>query len=346
MKAGTSTILSVAVTAMLGLSGAALAQDLPYPGADPALVEAAKAEGEVTLYCTQDEDISNATARAFEEAVPGISVRVLRLASVQLYSRLSAEFQSGVYAVDVFCSGDLRAFTDNADWWINLTPDIIPTITALPADAVRGNHMITSQGVTMMAYNTDMLSEEEVPKTWLDLLKPELKGRAFLVDPRNSTTYLTWVDYMYQLYGAEYLQKLAAQEFQLVSAGSPGVQEVAAGGAALVFPVTRSHVIPVIAKGAPIETVQPWLNSDVAATGSETAFGISARAPHPNAAKLYLGWLLTPAAQKINCGGAYASLVLPEDDRGECPPFAAKFHEQQYPSDEHRTMLLNLLGLN
>lgn len=346
MKAGTRSIFGVAVTAMLGMSGAALAQDPPYPGADPALVEAAKAEGEVTLYCTQDEDISNETARAFEEAVPGITVRVLRLASVQLYSRLSAEFQSGVYAVDVFCSGDTRAFTDNADWWVGLTPEMIPTMSALPPEGIHPNFLITSQGVTMMAYNTSMLSEEEIPKTWLDVLKPELKGRAFLVDPRNSTTYMTWVDYMYQLYGADYLTKLAAQEFQLVSAGSPGVQEVAAGGAALVFPVTRSHVIPVVAKGAPIETVEPWLNSDVAATGSETSFGISARAPHPNAAKLYLGWLLTPAAQKINCGGAYASLILPEDDRGDCPPFAAKFHEQQYISDEHRTMLLGLLGLN
>lgn len=339
-----SRMIGVGIALVIA-SSLARADDAPFPGADPALIAAAKAEGVVTLYCTQDEDISHATARAFEKAVPGITVRVLRLASVQLYSRLAAEKQAGVHEVDVFCSGDTTAFTDNPDWWVELAPEIIPTVSLLPERAIHPNFLITSQGVAMMAYNTIMLSPDEAPKHWTDVVKPQFKGKGLFVDPRNSTTYMTWLDYMDEVYGDDFIRQLGQQEFQLVSAGSPGAQEVAAGGAAFVFPVTRSHVIPVIAKGAPIATIEPWLHSDIAATGSETSFGIASDAPHPNAARVYLSWLLTAPAQKVNCGGAYASLSLPKDDHEGCPAFAEKFEPQRYLSQERRNELLELLNL-
>jgi iron(III) transport system substrate-binding protein len=338
---------AIAATAVLLLSaGYAMAQDTGIPGVDQALLDAAKAEGTVTVYCTQDQDIATATANAFQKAVPGISVRVLRLASTQLNSRLVAEVQSGVNEDDVFCSPDLSVYTDHPDWWIPLTPDIIPAISKLPQRAVNSQYILLAQGVVLLAYNTSLVPEGTAPKTWEDVLKPEYKGKGLLVDPRNSTTYISWLDYMDKKYGDDFVKKLRDQNFQIVSAGSPAVQEVAAGGADFAFPVTRSHIIPVIAKKAPVDAVAPWENDpSIEATGSEQGFGLYAKAQHPNAAKVYLNWLLTPEAQKINCGGAYASFILPDDDRGNCPTFAKEIIGVQYLSDERRQELLGLLGL-
>jgi iron(III) transport system substrate-binding protein len=340
--------LAGALGLAVALHGAALAQETTVPGVDKALMDAAVAEGTVTVYCTQDEDIANTTARAFEEAVPGITVRVLRLASSQLHSRLLAEVESGVHELDVFCTPDLSIYTEHADWWVPLSPEVIPNMTGLPERAQQANYLLMAQGVAMLAYNSSVLSPEEAPKTWLDVLKPEFKGKGLFVDPRNSVTYLTWVDYMYELYGEEFLTKLKDQEFELVSAGSPAVQEVAAGGASFAFPVTRSHIIPVVAKNAPIEPVSPWQNAEagtVLATGSEQGFSLYAKGSHPNAARVYLSWLLTPEAQKINCGGAYASFILPENDRGNCPHFEPDVIGIRDVPDDRRAMLLGLLGL-
>lgn len=328
------------LAAMLA-TGMAYADD--YPGADPAVIEAAKQEGTLTVYCTQDEDIQNATARAFEEAVPGITVRVLRLASSQLHSRLIAEVESGVNELDLFCTPDHEIYTEKADWWLPITPEVIPNMAGLPERSKQGNHLVMSQGVAMLAYNTDALAE--APTIWTDVLKPEFKGKGLLVDPRNSVTYMTLFDYLQTVYGDEFLTQLRDQEFQLVSAGSPAVQEVAAGGAVIAFPVTRSHIIPVVEKGAPVAPATPW-GGDVTTVASEQGYALYAKAAHPNAARAYLNWLLTPAAQKITCGGAYASFILPDDDRGNCPHFEPDVVTIKPIPEERRAELMGLLGLN
>lgn len=338
---------SIAAAAALGLA-ATLSAGLAhadYVGADPAVLEAARKEGTLTIYCTQDEDIQNQTARAFEAAVPGITVRILRLASTQLHSRLMAEVDSGVHELDLFCSPDQNIFAEKADWWLPITPEVIPNMAALPERAKQKNFLVMAQGVAMGVYNTQLLSADEAPKTWTDFLKPEFKGKGLLVDPRNSITYMTLMDYLHSVYGDEFLTKLRDQEFQLVSAGSPAAQEVAAGGALLAFPVTRSHIIPVVEKGAPVLPLSPW-GGDVKTVASEQGFGLYAKASHPNAARAYLNWLLTPEAQKINCGGAYASLILPDNDRGDCPHFEPDVVTIKEIPEARRAQLIGLLGLN
>lgn len=331
---------------IVGMGTAAAADDQALPGIDPKVLADARAEGEVTVYTSQDADISNATAEAFKKAVPGIEVRLLRLASVELNSRISGEFNSSVYEDDLIIGSDARIFNGHEDWWKPLTPQMIPTMSALPAAAISPNWLTVIQSVSMIAINTSMLSDAEAPRVWTDLLKPEFKGKGLLVDPRNSSTYMTWLDFMDKFYGDDFLTKLKDQNFALVSAGAPGVQEIAAGGGEFAFPVGQAHINPVKAKGAPVAPVKPWENSDIPATGAETAVAISAHAKHPNAAEVYLSWFLTPAAQKINCAGAYASLALPANDLGPCLPYAQKFIEQQDISDDRRAHLLGLLGLN
>jgi iron(III) transport system substrate-binding protein len=256
----------ILLAAMLcSANGVASADDLPFPGADQKLVAAARAEGQLTLYVNQDTEIANTTVQAFKRAVPGIDVRLLRLATVQLFSRVSAEFGLGVNEVDVLGTADMQTFTEHNDWWQEIDSTMIPNLSQLPKSAIMPNYFLASQSVNIIAYNKTMLSGDNVPKTWPDFLKPEYKGKGLLVDPRNSTTYVSWLDYKAEVYGEQFLVKLRQQNFLLVSAGSPGVQEVAAGGAAFVFPVTKSHVIPLIDKGAPIGTIEPWDHSDVAA---------------------------------------------------------------------------------
>lgn len=341
---------AVALAGALALTplSASVAQESPIPGVDPELIEAALAEGVVTLYTTQNEEISHATAQGFEQAFPGMSVRILRLAAIPLYSRVSSEIEGGIHEVDVLSTGDQRTFTENPEWWEQITPELVPTVTLAPERSRQPNFVITAQGAAMMAYNTDMISAEEAPQTWTDVLDPRFQGRCLIVDPRAVVTNVSWLEHMVEVYGEEFLESIPDQNCQIVSAGTPGVQEVAAGGAALVFPVNRAHIMPIVEQGAPVEGVEPWAHSDIAALGSETSVGIAAQAPNPNAARLYMTWLLTPEAQKINCAGAYASYTLSDEEAAEvgCPVAAERFQELYDLSDERRNYLYGLVGLD
>jgi iron(III) transport system substrate-binding protein len=311
---------------------------------DPAILEAARAEGQVTIYTAQSQSLIEATAAAFREAVPGIEVGIIRAASSTLANRYMSEVEAGVFEADVLNSANLRIYLDNPDMWVELTTDLIPTLAEWPENEVHGIYLNSSQGPQLIGYNSQLLSEDEAPRTWLDLLDPLYQGRGMLVDPRSSNTYMNWANQMFEAYGAEYLEGIRAQNFVLVEGGSQGAQQVAAGAALLVFPPSFAHIQPLIAQGAPMGYNYPAAFSDIAAMGPQHSWGIPASSPHPNAARVFLTWLLTDAAQEVNCGANAASVKLTDSD--VCPPpFANFIPADQEISSERTDELLGYLGL-
>ena len=311
---------------------------------DPAVLEAARAEGRVTIYGAQSQALLEATAAAFREAVPGIEVGIIRAASSTLANRYMSEVEAGVFEADVLNSANLGIYVDNPDMWMELTADLIPTLADWPESEVHGIYLNSSQGPQLIGYNNQMISEDEAPKTWLDLLDPKYQGRGMFVDPRSSNTYMNWANQMYEAYGAEYLEGIRAQNFVLVEGGSQGAQQVAAGASLVVFPPSFAHIQPLIAQGAPLGHNYPAAHSDIAAMGPQHSWGIPTTSPNPNAARVFMTWLLTDAAQEVNCGANAASVKLTDSEI--CPPpFPNFIPADQVISSERTDELLGYLGL-
>jgi iron(III) transport system substrate-binding protein len=127
-----------------------------------------------------------------------------------------------------------------------------------------------------------------------------------LIDPRNTISAMGWCYLMRQTYGEDYLRKLAGQAPKLVASTVPGAQQLAAGSAALLIPGVHSSIAPLLANKAPVADVTPSVTCGVEAVG-----GVAAKAPHPNAARLLLNFLMTPEGQQAQNGGSGASSVLP-----------------------------------
>src|SRR5690606_8306783 len=102
----------------LGLgAGAASAADGLF-GLDAPVIEAAKAEGALTFYSAQAQDLAERTAAAFEEAFPGVEVNIIRAASGTLANRLSTEYEAGVFEADAIDISNLELFQTHPDWFV------------------------------------------------------------------------------------------------------------------------------------------------------------------------------------------------------------------------------------
>ena len=76
----------------------------------PALIEAAKKEGQVSYYTSTDLPVAEKLAKAFEAKYPGIAVRVERTGAERVFQRIGQEYSSNIHAVDVVNSSDAAHF--------------------------------------------------------------------------------------------------------------------------------------------------------------------------------------------------------------------------------------------
>src|SRR5271165_69629 len=115
MKNSTISRRDVLKGASVLLAGSALSTRVmasaPPPEAiTPALIAAAKKEGQVIYYTSTDLPVAEKVAKAFEAKYPGIAVRVERTGAERVFQRIGQEYASNIHAVDVVNSSDAAHF--------------------------------------------------------------------------------------------------------------------------------------------------------------------------------------------------------------------------------------------
>jgi iron(III) transport system substrate-binding protein len=270
------------------LSGAANAQER----AREAIIEGAKKEGKLQIYALLAVPEHMQIIQRFKEKYPFIEPALYRATSERLYSRIETEARAGSHLVDVIGVSGFQfyqlmkrglmgkydsperkffepAFRDKDGLWT----------------AYYINPLVT-------AFNTRQLKPQEAPKSYDELVEPKWKSKLVMEDEE-----IEWFATMMSFWGEEkalaYMRRLAAQNYVIRHGHTLMTQLVAAGeypAAVLVYaPQTES----IRNSGAPID----WhpLNPTVAGTN---LMGIAAKAPHPNAAMLYIDHMLSEEIQK------------------------------------------------
>ena len=264
--------------------GAARAQDARH--------EAAKKEGKVVWYISMfDVDTAEQVARGFEQKHPGIEVEVVRATAGVIYQRVLQETQVGVFANDVFSSteeGHYANFKEKGLLEAYVPADaghVIPRFQKIDPEHY---YHVASVGLILITYNAQKVAANEAPKKWKDLLDPKWKGKVAIGHPAFSGYVATWVLSLTKLYGWEYFEQLARQNPQVgrsindtVTALNSGERLVAAGPDLTTLKSKN--------KGNPLELVYP----EDGATLMTAPSAIMKRAPHPNAAKLFMDYFMT-----------------------------------------------------
>ena len=292
------------------VSAAALALSASLVGAQaeiPAeLVEAAKADGSLTVYTNIDPALMEKLSSAFT-AAHGINVDIQRQSSSALAQRFMAENDTDNTIADVYYSTD-RAFHDDlfAKGLFSKVDDV-PGYAQWPEEAKSEGTITIGYNPYSLVWNTDLVPEGLT--SWEQLNDPEFEGQVILTDPRSSVTSNQFYKMLHDLYGDEFLEKLGTHATYSPSA-VPGIQQVAAGAQAIYAPGIHQVVTGLAANGAPLgeSFPEPSISSNNVAS-------LVAKAPHADAAKLFVAFLMTREAQTINNFDGFAPIEGIENTR-------------------------------
>ena len=288
----------------LGLSSTrVLAAAPPATAVTPALIEAAKKEGKVLYYTSVDLPMAEKIARAFEAKYPGIAVRVERTGAERVFQRIAQEYSSRIYAVDVVNSSDAAHLIVWKRDGI-LAPYVPEDIAKhYPAEHKDADGLFASfrLGLSVIAYNTNLVKAEDAPRSFADLLDPKWKGKMIKAHPGYSGTIMTATHQITRDLGWSYLEKLSQQGVMQVQSASDPPKKLALGERAVQADGNEYNLFQLKESGRPAEPVY-------AAEGTPLIVGPNAifkNAPNPNAARLFQSYCFSAECQQliIDVGG-------------------------------------------
>ena len=282
---------------------AVLAAASPSGAADPKIVEAAKKEGQLVVYGSMLTENATALLAEFKKKYPFIDTSLYRANTQKLLPKIQLEARTQQHQADVISA----TFTI----WNELTRGKLimkydsPERSRFPADLkdADGYWNILHLGVQGMAYNTKMVPPDIAPKHYEDLLHPRWRPKQIAMDYRDSSWMAVMLEIMGEAEGIAFMKKLAAKDLYMRENKNLLTQLLAAGE----FPVLANTYLETFAKiqkaGAPIE----WVAGRNPIPASTHLLGIYAHARHPNAAKLFVDFLLSREGQSLtaNVIGTY-----------------------------------------
>lgn len=282
----------------------------------PALIEAAKKEGKLSWYTSVDLPVAEKIAKAFEAAYPGLSMKVERSGAERIYQRIGQEAQSKIYNCDVVNSSDAAHLII----WKRekMLASYLPEEVAkhYPKEHWDADGMYASWRVTLspIAYNTSLVKAEDAPKGFRDLLDPKWSGKIVKAHPGYSGTIMTATQQLSRDLGWDYFDKLSKQKVMQVQSAADPPKKVSAGERAVMADGTEYMVNLLQTRGEPIAEVYAVEGTPLV-TGPSA---VMARAPNPNAARLFYAWSMTAEAQQMNVEvGALRSVHPLVKDRPE-----------------------------
>lgn len=286
--------------ALLGCAGA-LAMTLPRAArADlAALAVAAHQEGTLTWYIAQvDAESAESLGRTFTGLYPGITVAVIRTTGQVAYQRLLQDIKNDAPQCDVFSTTDiahmpaLRERGLLARYVPRNAAGLLPQFQRL---ADPGYYYPNSATNHFILYNTDKLHAADAPRSWADLLDPKWKGLIALPHPAFSGCAGVWALGLRKQYGWSYFEKMARNKPRIGRSFTDPVSLVTAGECVLGA-APANGTFPAIARGNPLGVVYPTDGCSVCVGPS----GIPANAPHPNAARLFMEFLLSDTYSRLS----------------------------------------------
>jgi iron(III) transport system substrate-binding protein len=274
-----------------------LADAPPAEPVTPALIEAARKEGQVIHYTSTDLPVAEKLAKAFEAKYPGIAVRVERTGAERVFQRIGQEYSSNIHAVDVVNSSDAAHFIvwKRDGILAPYVPEDVAKFYPPEHRDVDGQFASWRIFLSIIAYNTTLVKAEDAPKSFADLLDPKWKGKMVKAHPGYSGTILTATYQLQRDIGWGWFEQLAKQNVMQVQSAADPPKKLDLGERAVMADGNEYSILQMREAGRPVEPVY-------ASEGSPMIIGpngIFKGSPNPNAAKLFQSYCFSREAQQL-----------------------------------------------
>jgi len=272
------------------------------------IVEAAKKEGKVVASIPPSPELRKLMEITFARRY-GIGVEFVPARGGAIIQRMVSEAKSGVQYFDLHIGGTESIITGLLPE--NVLEPVEPYFV-LPEvkDAKQwwGGHIWADHAkkyvYNFVAYQTVSLwsnPTEYKPsqfKSFDDLLDPRLRGRIGISDPRTPGSGSSMWSYMNYIKGEEYLKKFVAQKLFVTRDLRLLADQLAKGKIAVTSGIGYSEFLPFIKANLPVAPL-PVPKEGLYVSGGYGHLTILKHPPHPNAAKVFINWLLSRDGQEI-----------------------------------------------
>ena len=307
------------------------------------ILAAAKKEGQVVVSGPPDTETRAKLPPAFKDKF-GIDLQYLGGNSSQLAARIESERNAGQYTMDASVSGSDTMFdTFYKNKWIDPIKPVLVLPDTVDASKWRNGGVwyrdpdqttivqMFNTVQPMMTINLSMVAAKDLPNADA-LLDPKWKGKICAYDPSVNGAGVAIASAIYVAKGEDFMNKLYKGQNVALSRDYQQVADwVSQGSYPIALAATPNYVDKYIKSGVKLgisgSSDLPELPDAPSALGG--GFGDVAiwnKAPHPNAAKVFVNWLLskegmtlygtaqlqTPARNDVEVPGLYPYQV-PKD---------------------------------
>lgn len=259
------------------------------------LIERAKREGKVVWYTALALDVAEQVARTFEESY-GIKVELTRSGSERVVARVLQEAQARVNNVDVI------EISEAGDFVLLKQKGLLKVYRPRGYERFSAGFLLDREGyfhawrgtLGLPVYNTGLVPPAGAPKSWKDLTDPRWKDKQLKVH-YGSGAGTNIMAALTKIYGWDYYRQLRKNSPVIVQAASQGVNVVAAGERAILVEGNYYNARRLKAKGNPVDVIFPAEGTVFIVSPA----GIAQKAPHPNAAALFLEYMFSERTQQL-----------------------------------------------
>ena len=257
------------------------------------LIEGAKKEGKLLWYTALTLADAGMLTQHFEQKYPFIKTETLRLVTDQLLTKIQTEARAGGFRADVIEIPGILGHVLKQDGL--LEKYFSPEAKAYPASMKDPDGTWTSFFINthVTVYNTKLIKKQEVPKTFEEFINPRWKGKIAFRD-NDFDNFGMMLKVMGREKGLDFMRRLAAQGVDLRSSFTTAIQGIVVGEIPIGMNLYATHTEEFKKKQAPVE----WAPMEFVLASIEP-LGVAARAPNPNAARLFVDFLLSKEAQTL-----------------------------------------------
>jgi iron(III) transport system substrate-binding protein len=271
---------------------------------------AAEKEGEVMLYGQARVGVNEAI-NEFQKVYPKIRLKFNGGQGSELAKKVMAEKRADKHLVDVAVGGGgtmvlvyhkggllekmssafvLPEVSDASLWWGKKHHYADPDQRTV----------FMAQGDVddrMGAYNKNLVKPHQI-QSWWDLLDPKWKGKVVMSDPKWAGNIGTW-RYLYYApeFGPKFIRRFLEETQPVFSTDERlMIDWIGSGKYAMYLLAKDENIALAIKQGLPIDTLRSEKEAGLMTTGSGH-LALFQKAPHPNAAKVYVNWFLSKQGQ-------------------------------------------------
>jgi iron(III) transport system substrate-binding protein len=278
------------------------------------LLTGAKKDGRVVVYGPPGEQIRNGIVQGFTKAFPDLTVEYVGGSGTQLGTKIRSERDAQIYSLDVYVGGvstisrillPLNALDPVTDFLV------LPEVTDVKNWRDGRHHFGDNKGrlnlifVSMVSpkliYNPGQIKREEVDELH-ELVDPKWKGKLVTFDPTGPGPGANYYRHIWLSLGPQ----KATEHFRRIRAHAVidrdqrrAIESVAMGKYAFFLAPSSGVLEQLRPRGLKFEVLEEFKDIGGHMTASFGSLGLMNRAPHPNAAAVFINWLLTKEGQLV-----------------------------------------------